>query len=89
MSNNSQQGGTIISNIQARVQISLIISEVELVCVLGGGRQGIKPHYLSEGRRQVSGGVFWGCMALSAHYRDSCQHGCLYLHINKRIFMSL
>ena len=49
----------------------------------------IKSHYRSEGRRQVSGGVFWDCMALSAHYRDSCHHGCLYIHINKRIFISL
>ena len=32
----------------------------------------ISPHYRSEGRRQVSGGVFGGSMALSEDYRDKC-----------------
>ena len=35
----------------------------------------IKPHYRSEGRRQVSGGVFGGCMALSEDNRDKCHEG--------------
>ena len=32
----------------------------------------IRPHYRSEGRRQVSGGFFGGSMALSEDYRDKC-----------------
>ena len=32
----------------------------------------ISPHYRSERRRQVSGGVFGGSMALSEDYRDKC-----------------
>ena len=35
----------------------------------------ISPHYRSEGRRQVSGGVFGGCMALSEDNRDKCHEG--------------
>ena len=38
----------------------------------GGETIPISPHYRSEGRRQVSGGVFGGFMALSEDYRDKC-----------------
>ena len=41
----------------------------------------IKPHYRSEGRRQESGGVFGGCMALSEDNRDKCHEGWSYVHI--------
>ena len=41
----------------------------------------IKPHYRSEGRRQVSGGVFGGCMALSEDNRDKCHEEWSYIHI--------
>ena len=42
-----------------------------------------------EGRRQVSGDVFGGSMALSAYNRDSCRQGRWYHHICKRNFITL
>ena len=34
----------------------------------------ITPHYRSDGRQQVSGGLFGGSMALSEDYRDKCHN---------------